>query len=196
MLDVDGVLVNGRPCDGQSWFVDLEKDLGIPIDLLQRLFFVCCWMDIITGKKLLLPELSAFLHENAPDIPAQVLIDYWFSNDSALDKSILNSVSTLRGTGIKVFLATNQEHMSANYLMKNMGLESFFDGIFYSAALGYQKPMPEFFCKATEAVGGQPSEIILVDDTEENIVAARAFGWKAVQWRPGMNLIAELETIN
>ena len=50
MLDVDGVLVRGRPQDGAHLFTDFESDLGIPLELLQREFFASRWSAIVTGK--------------------------------------------------------------------------------------------------------------------------------------------------
>lgn len=38
MMDVDGVLVTGRPQDGAHLVADLEKDLGISLEVLQRDF--------------------------------------------------------------------------------------------------------------------------------------------------------------
>ena len=191
MLDVDGVLVNGRPNDGRPWYTDLEKDIGIPFGKLES-FFSTRWTTIVNGQKPLLPELSKFLREYAPNVKVEALIDYWFSNDSGVDQSVLASVSNLRNVGIQVFLATNQEHMRATYLMKTMGLGDYFDGILYSAALGHRKPESEYFKLASETIVGQPSEIVLVDDTEENVNAARTSGWKAILWQKGMDLRTEL----
>lgn len=39
MLDVDGVLVTGRPSDGRSWYAELQNDLGIDIEWLRSAFF-------------------------------------------------------------------------------------------------------------------------------------------------------------
>ena len=181
MLDVDG-----RP-----WYTDLEKDIGITFGKLES-FFSTRWTTIVNGQKPLLPELSKFLREYAPNVKVEALIDYWFSNDSGVDQSVLASVSNLRNVGIQVFLATNQEHMRATYLMKTMGLGDYFDGILYSAALGHRKPESEYFKLASETIVGQPSEIVLVDDTEENVNAARTSGWKAILWQKGMDLRTEL----
>jgi len=59
MLDVDGVLVNGRPQDGKHLFTDLEADLGVSRSLLQAAFFDVYWQQIVVGKDALKPRLSA-----------------------------------------------------------------------------------------------------------------------------------------
>lgn len=192
MMDVDGVLVGGRPQDGAHLFTDLEQDLGIPPEVLQREFFKPRWPAIVTGQKALGPELSEVLTVIAPTVSAEALIDYWFRNDSRIDQDVLSAIGELRAAGDRVYLATNQEHMRANYLMTDMGLEGHVDGIFYSAALGHRKPSKEFYTLATEAAGALLESIVLVDDTQDNVVAARDFGWNAVHWKQGMRLSAEL----
>lgn len=188
MVDVDGVLVHGRPSDGLPLFTYLERDLGLPLDVLQQAFFKTHWVDIVTGRDALEPRLAEVLGRIAPELTARTLIDYWFENDSRLDHGLLDDLAALRAGGTKMFLATNQEHMRAAYLMGDLGLSSRFDGIFYSAALGHQKPSTEFFRLATERVGLPASEIGFIDDVEANIVAARQFGWKAMQWTSGSRL--------
>lgn len=156
MMDVDGVLVTGRPKDGAHLFTDIEADLGMTLATLQREFFTTRWQAIVTGKKPLLPELAEVLALVAPNVSAERLIDYWFENDSRIDRAVLADMGKLRAAGHRVYLATNQEHMRATYLMETLGL------------------------------------ITLVDDTEQNVLAAREKGWTAVHWRPGMLLLPGL----
>src|SRR5688572_26843640 len=140
MLDVDGVLVDGRPEDGRHWQASLEEDLGFTADALQKQFFVPYWDDIVLGRAELMDHLTTALHQIAPHVSPVAFVSYWFERDSRLDASFFPEFSWLRSSGIRVYLATNQEHLRAGYLMKTMGLADHVDGIFYSARLGAQKP--------------------------------------------------------
>ncbi|UWM81581.1 HAD family hydrolase [Rhizobium sp. SRDI969] len=188
MVDVDGVLIRGRPTDGLPLFTYLERDLGLRLDLLQQEFFQTHWRDIIIGHAALEPRLAGVLAKIAPHLRAETLIDYWFENDSRLDLNLLEELAALRQSGITLLLATNQEHRRARYLMEQIGLNAHFDDIIYSAALGYSKPSPDFFRLATERAGVLPGEIAFIDDMAENIEAARQFGWNAAQWTTGATL--------
>ncbi|KKB10912.1 haloacid dehalogenase [Devosia geojensis] len=192
MLDVDGVLVRGRPQDGAHLFTDLERDLGIMVSQLQQEFFKPRWAEIVTGKRPIEPDLSEVLMRIAPNVSAADLMEYWFRNDSRIDQDVLLSVRGLRARGNRVFLATNQEHRRADYLMNEMGLGPEVDGIFYSAALGHRKPSADFYALATDACGSHASSIVLIDDTPDNVVAAREFGWQAIHWQDGMRIGEEL----
>ena len=76
MLDVDGVLIDGRPKDGKNWSSSLYEDLGIDPSVLIEKFFMKSWTDKVTGKRDLLPELSVVLDRMAGGVTAQELVQY------------------------------------------------------------------------------------------------------------------------
>lgn len=192
MLDVDGVLVRGRPEDGLNWATDLERDLGVNAADLQREFFARHWDEIIVGRADLPERLAASLTRIAPHVACDRLIAYWFENDSRLAPAILDDIAASRSDGLKVWLATNQEHMRAAYLMNVLGLAKRVDGMFYSAALGCRKPEGRFFRAIEAATGFAPEELLLVDDTPANVDAANEAKWHAVPWTRGLSLSAIL----
>lgn len=182
MVDVDGVIVNGRPEDGLPLFTYLERDLGVSPEALQREFFRLFWADIVVGREPMLPRLESILSHIAPHVSAQELADYWFKNDSRLDRQLLDDIAVYRSTGIRIVLATNQEHLRAQYLMRELGLSRHVDGIAYSAALGHSKPSAEFFRLAHAMTDLAAEEVAFIDDKLENVEAARDFGWRAAHW--------------
>lgn len=192
MLDVDGVVVDGRPADGRPWASDIEADLGIAPESLQRHFFAPHWDEIVTGRKALAETLADCLPLFAPSVCAQTFIDYWFTRDARIDPAVLLACDALRQEGRRVFLATNQEHLRAGDLMDRLGLAAHVDGIVHSAAVGARKPQPAFFAAAQRASGSPPDDIVLVDDTAANVAAARAAGWHAVHFRKGDDLLERL----
>jgi putative hydrolase of the HAD superfamily len=78
MMDVDGVLVSGRPSDGRHLFAELEADLGLSPDRLRQTFFTPFWEAIVTGREGLTERLTPVLAEIAPKVSAERLIAYWF----------------------------------------------------------------------------------------------------------------------
>lgn len=86
MVDVDGVLVDGRPEDGLHWATSLEADLGFTAGALHEHFFVPHWEDIIVGRGDMMRSLAAALKTVAPHVTATQLRDYWFANDARLVK--------------------------------------------------------------------------------------------------------------
>ena len=188
MLDVDGVVVNGRPEDGRSWATDLERDLGISLERLRTCFFDPHWEAIVTGQADLLAVLEACMPVLAAEQTAQGLLDYWFERDSAVNEAILATCGELRRQGVVIYLATNQDHLRARHLMDSLRLRDHVGGMIYSAEIGARKPQRAFFDAALKTSGTRPDRTLLVDDTKANVEAARAAGWHAIHWQPGARL--------
>lgn len=192
MLDVDGVLIKGRPSDCHVWTHKLYDDLGVDPDLLAQEFFSGEWQAVVTGKRDLHPTLSHSLKRLGTNVTAQELISYWFEMDSRIIQSVLRDCRVARRCGYQIYLATNQEHLRAQYLMETLGLTAEMDGIIYSAEAGFQKPHPAFFSHAAEMTRHAPSELLLIDDTQINIDGAKRAGWRAVHWDGSQQLGAIL----
>ena len=182
MVDVDGVLVDGRPEDGRPWHTSVEEDFGFTSGTLHEQFFAPYWEDIVLGRAELMEHVSTALQKIAPHVSAADFVSYWFERDSRLAAPILAELSVVRGAGIRVYLATNQEHLRAAYLMERLGLADHVDGMFYSARLGVKKPDREFFAKVRAAVGHGGEEMLLIDDSRQNVEAALEAEWQAFHW--------------
>jgi putative hydrolase of the HAD superfamily len=61
IVDVEGVLVDGRPEDGRYWSFGLEDDLGLSKELLQRRFFQIHWENVVLGRFPLVERLALVL---------------------------------------------------------------------------------------------------------------------------------------
>ncbi|MFT4020140.1 MAG: HAD family hydrolase [Acinetobacter sp.] len=83
---------------------------------------------------------------------------------------------------VQIYLATNQEHNRIAYLIEHLNLDQYFDDIYYSAALGCRKPDISFFKKVEGLSGFLPEQLLLIDDTVPNIIAAQSLGWEGVHW--------------
>lgn len=192
MVDVDGVVIV-HP-DAQGWSAHLERDLGLSRALLQSAFFEPHWPEIILGRAGLRERLAPVLAEIAPGLRVDRLIRYWFENDSHLDNGLLAQLASIRAGGVKLHLATVQEHERARYIWNELALKQHFDGMHYAAELGWAKPTPQFFRAVAVRSGFAPSAIFFIDDKQANVEAALACGWSAALWdrtRPLAALMAE-----
>ncbi|PSJ59305.1 haloacid dehalogenase [Mesorhizobium soli] len=182
MVDVDGVLVHANSEDGRSWFTRLHEDLQISPDDLYEKFFAPHWNEIVTGQAGLLERLEPVLAEIAPRISSSDFLAYWFGQDARVDTTLLAEFQRYRAMGLKMHLATNQEHLRAAYLLETLGLSAHVDRVHYSAAVGHRKPDRGFFDTVAASVDLAPENLILIDDTLPNVEAARDAGWHAVHW--------------
>lgn len=67
-----------------------------------------------------------------------------------------------------------------------------FDRVVCSWHVGATKPDPAAYARATDALGVHPSVVLFVDDSDDNVVAARAAGWQAHHHTDPLNLTATL----
>ncbi len=193
MLDVDGVLISGRPTDGQFWTHTMKDDIGLDPSVLVNAFFKEHWASVVTGQSDLIPTLAACLKRHGLDIEAEEIVAYWFANDARIIEDMVSDISDIRSNGIPVFLATNQDHQRAAYIMETLELGMKVDGIIYSAIAKAQKPEAAFFQFAEQSSGFSGTDILFIDDTLANIEGAARAGWNAVHWN-GSNSLAEIVT--
>lgn len=66
------------------------------------------------------------------------------------------------------------------------------DTIIYSHEVGLRKPDRRIYALTCERLGVQPSEMVFLDDLEANVVAAREFGIRAIQFKNNQQAIAEI----
>jgi putative hydrolase of the HAD superfamily len=118
----------------------------------------------------------------APGLTVIEVLTYWFRHDARLNLDLLNELARFRDAGLRVYLATNQEHLRAHYLMDTLDLSAHVDGCYYSAAIGHRKTAFDFFAIVASKVALPPSELLLIDDAEENVRAALQVGWHAARW--------------
>jgi putative hydrolase of the HAD superfamily len=80
-------------------------------------------------------------------------------------------------------------------LLERRGAADLFDRVVSSAVEGMSKPDPGLFRIALERVGVAPEAAVFVDDSEENVRAARVLGVRSVQFRATRQAIAEVNAL-
>jgi putative hydrolase of the HAD superfamily len=116
MVDVDGVVIDGRLEYGRHWLTSVEQDFGFTSDALHEQFFAPYWENIVPGRAGLVEHLSTALQKIAPHVSPATFVSYWFERDSRLATPLLAELSLIRATGIRVYLATNCDARSCGSL--------------------------------------------------------------------------------
>lgn len=188
LFDVDGVLIHGyhaRPELRVCWDENLERDFGINRDRFKSEFIFGEFINkVIIGKKDLKESLSRILPDLGFYGDPQLVIDYWLKNDSNINLELLEKIKILKNSGkARLFIATNQEHNRARYLMDKLGFAEYFEDIFYSGRIGCLKPAKEYFEYIAASLKLSANETpIFFDDTPEVIAGAKSFGWEAIEF--------------
>jgi len=184
-FDVDGVLVHGyhaRPELQRHWDAQLLQDLGIDRERFRNEFIFDIFIKkVIVGEMSLVEALDRRLPSLGYRGSPMAFVNYWLSHDSDLNQPLLDIVRQLWARDdLRLFIATNQDHMRALWLWQTLGLGELFEDIFYSARAGVRKPEPGFFDFIEHRIGPQTEAPLFFDDTPKVIDGARRAGWEAV----------------
>ncbi|EXJ85862.1 hypothetical protein A1O1_06231 [Capronia coronata CBS 617.96] len=96
---------------------------------------------------------------------------------------------------LKTYLMSNIPAAEWKALKENPDFDwSLFDGFFTSSAAGMCKPELRFYRHVLRQVGMKPTEVVLVDDNAENVLAARSIGIKSFRFRGSEGLDRFLKT--
>lgn len=87
---------------------------------------------------------------------------------------ILELLKELKNAGIKISLASASKN--DYFLLKQMALTDYFDGIADPAKVAAGKPAPDIFILAAQVVGLDPDECIGIEDAQSGIAAIKACG--------------------
>lgn len=186
-FDVDGVLVRARDERGFYWHQELSRDFGIATDEIE-LFFRNDWDACIVGDADLYDVLPPYLERWGYTGDVNDFLDYWFEHDCRLDGDLLAAIDRLSSAS-RLVIATNQDRHRTRYLWDQLDLRSRFEWMFSSSELGVRKPDHGFWHRVTAALDTEShADILLVDDSEANVAAARNFGWRAIHYRDRSDL--------
>ncbi len=171
LLDADGVILKK-----EGYFSErFSKEYDVPLDEVLP-FFKNVYGDCQKGEKDLKQELVPYLNKWNWEGSVDDFLDYWFE-DVQISPEALSAINELKQKGVKVYMASNNEHYRARAIEAVLG--NTLDGYFFSADLKVKKSNPEYFTKVAGELGVSPSEMSFIDNDEGNVAAAREAGLKA-----------------
>jgi len=197
-LDVDGVLLDPDRHGAGNWSNELEARFGITQPQLREAFFTQSWDDIINGRRPIEGGLAEALELIDSEASVDDVLECWFDADFAVIDRAVAFARHATDLGVRVVLATNQEHRRAAYLRRHLGAEVELSDVIYSADLGFQKHDPAFFELASARLNvarDRRSSVLFVDDVHHNVDVAHAAGWQAIHAPPGGDWIDDAEAL-
>ncbi|MGW7684611.1 HAD family hydrolase [Kribbella sp. NPDC054772] len=99
----------------------------------------------------------------------------WF----VAEPEVVALIQSLRAAGIGCHLATNQQAYRRTLMQDERGYGAWFDQTFYSCDLGLAKPDPAYFRAILGAIDVPASEVLFIDDNEDNVSGALGVGLRA-----------------
>ncbi len=192
LFDCDGPIIKREKYFSQR----LKEERGIDVRAQDETsFFKGEFLECEVGKKDLKQVLPYWLPIWKWQGSVDELLDYWFSGEAELDLEMKDYIATLRQSGVKCYLATNNEKYRTQYLWEQVGINFFLDGLFSSCYLGHMKPELQYW---EEIYKGFPDvrkdEFLVLDDMPNAIASAKKFGFNAELYSNFENFKTTLKT--
>lgn len=175
IFDLDGVICHTDQYHYLAW-KQLADKLGVYFDqtINNRLRGVSRMesLEIILERYTGTPftyEQKIQMTEEKNAIYKQLLIKM---STADLDPEVKETLDSLRAKGLK--LAIGSSSKNAKLILKQIGLENYFDKISDGNNITHSKPHPEVFLKAAEYMNIPPEECMVVEDAKAGIDAAVA----------------------
>lgn len=105
--------------------------------------------------------------------------ELWNSTSKLLPE-VKETLETIKNKGLKLALATTSTSDSVSKFMQKFRLQDYFKLILTREDASQRKPNPEIYIKARNELGYNTDEIIVVEDTEIGVTAAKSAGLKCV----------------
>jgi putative hydrolase of the HAD superfamily len=174
LFDADGVVIHSEMF-GDHW----EKTNGlVPEDM--KPFYKGVFSECLVGRADLKVVIEPWLAKWKWTGTVDEFLLAWFAFENKVDPRVTQLIARLRASGVRCYLATNQEKYRTAYMRHEMRFDQVFDGVFSSAEMGVKKPAPEYYEQIVQALGADKKDMLYVDDTVANVEAARAMGIESV----------------
>ena len=187
LFDLDGTLLDRR--NSFETFVRHQfKRFGDRLQNVEQNVYVSAVIELDADGYRPRRELFALVARQfglSTHLTETLLTDYHAGFPAAcrLYADAIDTLSSLRATGLKLGLITNGSIRMQSGKIDCLGLQPLFDTILISDKEGVAKPEPEIFHRGVSRLGVEPPHAAFVGDHPEvDIAGARGAGLRAV-WR-------------
>lgn len=166
----------------RAYVAAFEAEYGLPEGgVLKALYGTPGWRDAETGRASAdawLADVDTAMKQAAakPVPPAHSI---WSRLWNDMDSDVIGLANRLR-SAYRVGVLSNTTTMLEDQLLAPNGILDMWDVVINSARVGIAKPDAGIYTAAAKAVGLALDECVHIDDMENNVLGARAAGFKAV----------------
>ncbi len=179
IFDLDGVICFTDEYHYRAWKA-LADRLNAPFDRtinnrlrgVSRMASLEIVLETYTGPELSEEEKAALATEKN-EMYRESLKEM---SPADLSDEVRETLDALRAKGLK--LAIGSSSKNTPFILKQIGLEGYFDAVSDGNNISRSKPDPEVFLKAAEFLGMDPADCLVVEDAVSGAEAGHAGGMK------------------
>ena len=192
IYDLDGVLIDCNKAILESFrrtFAEIVAPFD-PDEILSRIGVSLYQI----FREILPPEY----HDRVEEL-RQIYIRHFQSLDPGYIKllpDVRETLSELKGQGYLQSLATNKTFSEAERILGDLGVAGYFDLMAGFMTVDKPKPEPDMILYTLDKLGVDPSEAVLVDDTNVGLTAGIRAGIRTVGITTGNNTLEQIQSVN
>lgn len=178
IFDMDGILIDSERQSNEGWLWAAGQ-LGVDMPM---------WL--IDSFKGAPAELCCKFFDDY----YKGVIDYWEAKELRthhvykiretegipVKKGVKDIFEYIRNNGLKCAVATSTRRESAEKALHEIGVWDYLDAVVYGDEVERGKPEPDIFLRAAKAIGVNPSEAVVVEDSINGIKAGYAADMRVV----------------
>lgn len=178
IFDMDGILIDSERQSNEGWLwaagqlgVDMPMWLidsfkGAPAELCCK-FFDDYYKGVID-------------YWEAKELRTQHVYKIRETEGIPVKKGVKDIFEYIRNNGLKCAVATSTRRESAEKTLYEIGVWDYLDAVVYGDEVERGKPEPDIFLRAAKAIGVNPSEAVVVEDSINGIKAGYAADMRVV----------------
>jgi 2-haloacid dehalogenase len=122
----------------------------------------------------------------------RAFFDRWPEMIGGAIEQTVEILDELKRTGYKIYALSNWSAETFPHARKRFGFLDWFDFTVISGEIGLVKPSRKVFDFLLEKTGRRAEELVFIDDSTTNVIAARSLGFDAIHFRSPRQLRDEL----
>lgn len=179
VFDIGGVLADFR-------IREFLMEKGLNATVIRRVLKACVmnpyWGKFERGEVTEEETLQAFAAAD-PEIRNEIRLAFANLNGMLVMRDYaIPLVKQLKGAGYGVYYLSNYSKKAYDECGESLGFMPYMDGGIVSFRVGMAKPDARMFGRFLEQYALQPEECLFIDDTAENVEAAKALGFTGIQF--------------
>ena len=111
-------------------------------------------------------------------------------------EATIDLVRAVNAAGHPLFVLSNMQLASADFLEKRHDIWRLFEGVVFSSRIQMVKPEPGIYKHLLAEYRLDPGDTVFIDDLRENLDAASAFGIRTIQFIDPVQCRADLANVN
>lgn len=178
IFDKDGVIADSEYCNVMAKHLQL-KQAGVTVDWHYHDQFLGTtheYMWTTMKEEFQLPEEVDFYIQQWAEVRKELIEK---DGMKAMPGSI-DLIKRIKKEGIPIAVASSSNVADIESDLQALGISGIFDAVISGEHCQKGKPDPEIFLKAAKALGIEPKNCIVVEDSTSGVEAAKAAGMKCI----------------